>query len=299
MRKSMVEQQVVIEIISTAAVAVPVESVTQFFISARIVAILECERVVILVAEPGRNDDVRRVDVVLDAQVHAMVEILARRTVVFLVVEPAIAWIEIIPVEPCFVVIVGVIEKIAAIHFQMGAKTVAVIDAYSVRACDTALLGHIEIRRTAPATGRSTRTAKTTHPAAASPTTTAHTYKILAAEVLLVDVVAHCQHGDSPVAVEYIDVAPGQVPVVSPVAAVYFSKKAVVAVAPRYNVDRFLRVAVVNARKLGLVAQPVKHLDFINHLRRQIFQGCRGIVAKKFFPIYQHFFYLLAVCRHG
>jgi hypothetical protein len=64
------------------------------------------------------------------------------------------------------------------------------------------------------------------------------------------------------------------------------------------QVDHRFFFAVVESGHQRNISSAVEHLHLIDHFRREIFRCHFGVVAEKFFAIYQYFFYFTTIHRY-
>ncbi len=176
------------------------------------------------------------------------------------------------------------VEERAAREAQLAAREhVGVVDAERGRRRDAVLLvleqaAHVAAAASAPATSA----------APSSAAARGDPGEVFGGEVLLVHVVRQGHDGEAPVAVEDRRVAAREVLTLRASAGVGAAKLAVLHPGARHDVDRLLRVAVVEAGEARLLALAVEDLHLLDHLGRERVERRLHVGPEELAPVHEH-----------
>ena len=137
-------------------------------------------------------------------------------------------------------------------------------------------------------------------------TATRNTQNILKREVLLVDIIEECQHRQTATAIEEVDITSGKVfhPILGSILGIVaqtgidLTKLTLTHMAMGNDVQGFVALAIIHARKLGCIREFVVNLDTIHGFGRQRFDSRRYILAKELLAIDENLLDLFALGLH-
>ena len=194
--------------------------------------------------------------------------------------------------------VVRLVKEVTTGHLPFFAPLVNVVQTESIGRSYSSQGSYHEIGSISSSrSSRLSSTASSTTTTSSSTVTSRHdTSQIFLRKVLLIYIVRHAQHRNTPVIIKKVEIPVHFITVVCTISTRNFTKCPLTETALRHDINRLYFLTVIKSGKFGLLAFLVEHLNAGYHIRWQVLDGQIHVAVKEFLSVYQYFLHLLSLC---